>query len=170
LAEWIKKPTSCTYIGKETHEDEVPANYKDREKQSDLDSRKPRAPGGNDPRLERMVIVNGQKETSKATSKKCMGIKELEASDYEITEAGQETSSQICNSMPKNITLKDRLLEVYSPSEPRDQVPKITMQKYWLIGVHVTWEPRDQYIALKLWTLGTYFPWDPRGQEWCTKL
>jgi hypothetical protein len=27
------------------------------------------------------------------------------------------------------------------------------MQKYWLIGVHITWEPGDQkhrYIALKL--------------------
>jgi hypothetical protein len=47
-------------------EDEVPANYKDREKQSDLDSRKTdgRALAGYDPHIEYMVIVNGQKETS----------------------------------------------------------------------------------------------------------
>jgi hypothetical protein len=35
----------------------------------------------------------------------------------------------------------------------RCQEPKITMQKYWLIRVHITWEPGDQkhrYIALKL--------------------
>jgi hypothetical protein len=159
----------------ESHENEVPANYKDREKQSDLDSRKldGRAPAGNNPCVKCMVIVNGQMETSKATLMGCMEIKKLEAVDYKVTEAGQGTRSQIYYSMPRNITLEDRLLGVYFPWELGDQEPRITVKKYWLIGVHVAWELGDQkhrYIALKLWPFGTYFLWDPGGQKLCSKL
>jgi hypothetical protein len=61
----------------EIQEDEVPTSYEEREKQSDLESKKPdgRAPAGNDLCLEHMVIVNIQKETSKATLIGCMEIK-----------------------------------------------------------------------------------------------
>jgi hypothetical protein len=93
--------------------------------------------------------------------------------DYKVTEAGQGTRYQIYYLMPRNITLEDRLLWSISSMGAGDQVPKITMQKYWLIGVHVAWEPGDKkhrYITLKHWPLVTYFPWDPGGKEWCTKL
>jgi hypothetical protein len=92
-----------------------------------------------------MVIVNGKEETSKATLMGCMELKKLEVVDYKVTEeAWQDTMFQIYYSMPRNITLEDQLLGLYFPRELGDQVAKITMQKYWLIGVHVSWEPSDQ--------------------------